>query len=115
MAEKKILDKHANIEAKRAKMHLNFKIRLLQSCINVNDWVTADEIVNGIYDGKLDLTWSRPVLNAIFKALDWCISKLYKAISPVRNILPNRFGKGKFQLKINEIDYFFDGSPRSIR
>ena len=115
MAEKKILDKHANIEAKRAKMHFNFKIRLLQSCINVNDWVTADEIVNGIYEGKLDLTWSRPVLNAIFKALDWCISKLYKAISPVRNILPNRFGKGKFQLKINEIDYFFDCSPRSIR
>ena len=96
-------------------MHCNFKIRLLQSCINVNDWVSVDEIVNGIYDGKLDLTWSRPVLNAIFKALDWCISKLYKTISPARNILPNRFGAGKFQLKNTEVDYLFDGSPKGIR
>ena len=87
MKEQQIDQKHINIEKRRAKMHCNFKIRLLQSCINVNDWETADEIVNGIYDGKLDLTWSQPLLKSIFNALDWQIHHLYKAISPAAKIL----------------------------
>ena len=53
-----IESKAIDIERKRSKMHCNFKIRLLQSCVRVNDWDTTDEIVNGIYDGKLDLTFS---------------------------------------------------------
>lgn len=88
----KIEDKHVELETRRAKMHCNFKLRLLQSCVNVNDWEAADEIANGIYDGKLDFTWSRPILDAIFKATDWCIANLYKSISPARKILQNRFG-----------------------
>ena len=96
MQEQQIEPKHIEIENQRAKMHCNFKMRLLQSCINVNDWETADEIVNGIYDGKLDLTWSQPLLKAIFLALDWCVSNLYRTISPAAKILQNRFGTGKF-------------------
>ena len=97
-------------------MHCNFKIRLLQSCVRVNDWDATDEIVNGIYDGKLDLTWSQPVLTAMLRALDWCISKLHKQISPASKILPNRFGNKKFQLKGTGAEYFADpGSNKSIR
>ncbi len=94
-------------------MHCNFKVRLLQSCVRVNDWETADLIVNGIYDGKFDLTWSQPLLKAIHNALDWCVSKCYKQVSLSSRILPNRFGSGKFKLK-SEIEYFTDDSPRSI-
>ena len=68
-------------------MHCNFKIRLLQSCVRVNDWETADEIVNGIYEGKLDFSWSQPLLKAIFNALDWCVHSLFKQISPAAKIL----------------------------
>ena len=96
MKEDQIEQKHVDIEKRRAKMHCNFKIRLLQSCIQVNDWETADEIVNGLYDGKLDLTWSQPLLKAIFRALDWCVSNIYRQISPAAKILQNRFGTGKF-------------------
>ena len=68
-------------------MHCNFKIRLLQSCVNVNDWETADEIVNGIYDGKLDFTWSQPLLKSCIIALDWLLYNLYRSISPAAKVL----------------------------
>ena len=58
MREQMVEPRHIELEQKRAKMHCNFKIRLLQSCIRVNDWATADDIINGIYDGKFDLSWS---------------------------------------------------------
>ena len=96
MKELKIEEQHIEIEQKRAKMHQNFKIRLLQSFANVNDWESADELANGIYDGKLDFTWSAPLLDAIGKALDWCIAPIHRAISPGRKVLLNRFGTGKF-------------------
>ena len=115
MQEAKIDQKHIVIENNRAKMHCNFKVRLLQSCIRVNDWETTDLIVNGIYDGKFDLTWSQPLLKAIFNALDWCVSKIFsQEVNPARKVLPNRFGDGKFKLK-SQVDYFKDDSPRSIR
>ena len=114
MQEAKIDQKHILIENKRAKMHCNFKVRLLQSCVRVNDWETTDLIVNGIYDGKFDLTWSQPLLNAIFNALDWCVSKVFSQVNPARKVLPNRFGDGKYKLK-SQIDYFNDDSPKSIR
>lgn len=78
MQEQKIEPKHYEIEKQRAKMHCNFKLRLLQSCIRVNDWETADDIFNGIYEGKLDLSWSQPLLKAVFHALDWCVHPLFK-------------------------------------
>lgn len=115
MKELKIEEKHVQLETRRAKMHCNFKLRLLQSCVNVNDWEGADEIANGIYDGKLDLTWSKPLLDAIFKGLDWCIASVYRAISPATKVLPNRFGTGKYQLKSRSANYFFDGSQKCVK
>ena len=78
MDKQKIDEKHLEIERRRARMPCNFKIRLLQSCVRINDWETADDIVNGIYVGKFDFTWSRPLMQTIFKALDWCVTKLYR-------------------------------------
>ena len=77
MEEMGIEPQHLKMKSMRAKMHCNFKVRLLQSSIRVNDWSSADEIVNGLYDGKFDFTWSRPLLSAIFKGLDWCVTKLF--------------------------------------
>jgi hypothetical protein len=47
----------------------NLKLRLLKACIDMNDWSTADVIVNCMYEGKLDLTLSKPVLDSLFNAL----------------------------------------------
>jgi hypothetical protein len=63
-------------------MHQNFKLRLLQSCVDVNDWDTADEICNTIYGGKLDLTLSKDVLQSAFNAIKWLVEPLYKKIDP---------------------------------
>ena len=57
----------------------------------VNDWVTVDEIVHGIYDGKLDLTLSRPLLQSFFDAIEWLIGDQYRKISPASCILKDRF------------------------
>ena len=90
----KIDEKHAEIEKKRMSAHHNFKLRLLKSCIDVNDWETADEIINGIYEGRLDLAISQPLLDSIFRALNWFLDSMYRPMSLVHSILPNRFGTG---------------------
>ena len=68
------------IDETRSKMHLNPKLRLLQSCIDVNDWDTADEICNSDYAGRLDLTLSKEVLTSAFKAIKWFVDPLYKKV-----------------------------------
>lgn len=73
------------IDEARSKMHQNFKLRLLQSCIDVNDWDTADEICNTLYGGKLDLTLSKDVLQSAFKAIKWLVEPLYKKIDPIQS------------------------------
>jgi hypothetical protein len=59
-----------SIQAERRRINSdNLKLRLLQACVDMNDWVTADLIVNCMYDGKLDLTLSKSLLDSIFNAL----------------------------------------------
>ena len=94
----KIDVKHAEIERTRMVAHQNFKMRLLKSCIDVNDWETADEIVNGIYDGRLDLNISRPLLDSIYRGINWFIDVLYRPHSLAHSLLPHRFGNGQFKL-----------------
>ena len=48
-------------------------MQLLTSAIDVNDWETADNIVNGIYEGQLDLTLSSDLIKSMCQALEWCI------------------------------------------
>jgi len=48
-----------SIQAERSRISSeNLKLRLLKACVDMNDWLTADLIVNCMYDGKLDLTLS---------------------------------------------------------
>ena len=95
MDEKEIEHGHAEIERLRTKMAQNFKLRLLQGCIKVNDWETADDIVNGIYDGRLDLTLSMPLLKTITEALSWFLAKLYAPLSVANGLLEERFGQNR--------------------
>lgn len=76
--------------------------------MKVNDWDTADDIVHGIYDGRLDLTLSRPLLQTISEALNWLIAKLYAPLRVANGLLDERFsqnGKGPF-LKRTQSVYF---------
>ena len=70
------------VDEQRTLMSSNLKLRLLQSCIDVNDWDTADEIINGIYGGRLDLTLRKNLLDSMFKAVKWFIAP----IIPCKNV-----------------------------
>ena len=43
----------------------------------MNDWETADEICNGIYGGKLDLTLSKDILKSISTSIKLFVDPLY--------------------------------------
>ena len=49
------------------------KLALLKASVEVNDWETADLIVNWEFGGRVDLTVSGGVLEVMFKALNWLI------------------------------------------
>ena len=95
MDENKIELGHLEIESLRSKMSQNFKLRSLQGCIKVNDWDTADDIVHGIYDGRLNLTLSMPLLETTSEALSWFVSKLYAPLSVANGLLEQRFTQNK--------------------
>mgnify|MGYP006950286105 CR=1 FL=1 len=63
----------------------------MAACVEVGNWETLDDICNGIYEHKFDLTLNPPLLNSIFKTLNWMIEPLWKEISPMRKLLPTRF------------------------
>jgi len=65
------------IDEKRRQMPNNFRLRLIKSCIDANNWTTVDEIL-ALYDYKLDLSISAPLLESLYNALDWVITPLYK-------------------------------------
>lgn len=82
-------------------------MQLLKSAIDINDWDTADLIVNCMYEGQLDLTMSKPVLDSIFNAIQWLIEPLYKQIKGGINILTERFKtQSAFRLKPRVYDYY---------
>lgn len=87
----------AQIDETRSKMHLNPKLRLLQSCFAVNDWETADEICNSIYAGRLDLTLSKDALGQVFKAINWFVEPIYEKAS-----VQNAWGPKKKPLEYME-------------
>jgi hypothetical protein len=89
-------------------MHANPKLRLLQSCIKMNDWDTADEICNSIYAGKLDLTLSKHVMNAVFDAIKWFVDPLYRKVDGP-SCLQNAWCPRK-----KTLEYFEDGMESSI-
>lgn len=51
----------------------------------MNDWDSADEIFNGIYGGKLDLTLSNEILQSLFTAIKWFVDPLYKKLDITTN------------------------------
>lgn len=67
------------------------------ACVEVDNWDTLDDICNGIYDGKFDLTLAPNLLQAIFKRLSWIIEPMYRQVSPWRNQLKGRLAGLKTQ------------------
>lgn len=60
-----------------------FPIRLMQACVEVNNWITLEEISQGIYENRFDFSLSQPLLYEIFHALEWMMEKLYRKINPI--------------------------------
>eukprot|EP00347_Sterkiella_histriomuscorum_P008986 403342964 len=74
----------------RAQMHQNFRIRLLESFVKLNEWQEVDEIIGTIYDNKLDLTLSKDLLNSMMEQLEWFIEPLYAPLSKSKIFKPNQ-------------------------
>jgi len=84
--EKEMKSKKAEqdqIDEQRASISLtNFKLKLIESMVRVNDWVTLDLVLNGLYEGRLDLTISKDgILKQCFSALNWFIEPLFRPSS----------------------------------
>jgi len=82
-------------------MAKNQVLRLMQACVDVNDWDTLDDIVNGVYEGKFDLTMAPDFLKTCFKALNWMIEHLYRPLSVSNQVLTARFKNLKKAVPIN--------------
>jgi hypothetical protein len=55
----------------------------MQACVEVNNWITLEEISQGIYENRFDFSLSQPLLYEIFHALEWMMEKLYRKINPI--------------------------------
>lgn len=82
-------------------MAKNPVVRLMQACVDVNDWDTLDDIINGVYEGKFDLTMAPELLKTCFKALNWMIEPLYRPLSVSNQVLTARSKNLKKALTIN--------------
>jgi hypothetical protein len=69
-------------------MYYNLRLWLLESYVRINQWDMVEEIIGRAWGYKYDLTIHRPVLNAMFEAIDWCIRPLYQA--SVKSVIPGR-------------------------
>ena len=58
-------------------MYYNFRLWLLESFVRINQWDMVDDVIGRIYGYKLDLTLHKPLLKAMFAALEWFIDPLY--------------------------------------
>lgn len=94
----------ASIDAERQQMAKNPVVRLMQACVDVNDWDTLDDIINGVYEGKFDLTMAPELLKTCFKALNWMIEPLYRPLSVSNQVLTARFKNLKKAFTINYKD-----------
>jgi hypothetical protein len=52
-------------------------VKLMQACVEVNNWETMEDICSGIYDNKFDFTLSPPLIQAICDSLHWLVEPLY--------------------------------------
>lgn len=79
------------IEAARQKVPQNPRVRLMQACVEVNDWITLDLILCGIYEGQFDLTMASNVLYAMHNAFHWLLEPQFRPINNSYALLPARF------------------------
>jgi hypothetical protein len=61
-------------------MYYNFRLWLLESFVRLNQWDMVEDIIGRIYDYKLDLTLHKPLLEAMYDAIDWFISPMYSQL-----------------------------------
>ena len=73
----------------------------------MNDWDSADEIFNGIYGGKLDLTFSNEILQSLFTAIKWFVDPLYKKLDVTTNF-QNLWSSIRVKSKKEFKEYFED-------
>jgi vacuolar-type H+-ATPase subunit I/STV1 len=69
--EKSKTNEQKEINEERQKLSSDCRLRLLKSCVEMNDWQTVDTIMNCLYDGQLDLTLSKATIYAMINALSW--------------------------------------------
>jgi hypothetical protein len=58
-------------------MPFNFKLWLCECFIKINDWDSLEVIMEGLYEGRLDLTFHQGILKALIKAFHWFIDPLF--------------------------------------
>ncbi len=86
------------IRVLREEMFYNFRLWLLESFVRINQWDHVEDIIGRIYSYKLDLSIHRPLLTAMFEALEWFITPIYQSVTKAVPII------GKKQ----ELTYYFD-------
>ena len=59
-------------------MYYNFRLWLIESFVRINQWDGVEDIIGRVYGYKLDLTMHRPILTAMFEALEWFITPLFE-------------------------------------
>jgi hypothetical protein len=87
-------------------------LALLKASVEVNDWETADLIVNWEFGGRVDLTVSGGVLEVMFKALNWLIEPWWEKVRS--GVLGERFrGESKFRVR-RSVNTYGDGLGKGI-
>ncbi|CDW79776.1 tho complex subunit 2-like [Stylonychia lemnae] len=82
--KQRILEKE-EVEKLRSQMPLNFRLKLLESFVRINQWGLVDEIIGRFYDYKLDLTLSSSLLSAMFEQLLWFIEPIYGPLGKAKH------------------------------
>ena len=93
----KVLDQE-EIRLARDEMHYNFRFWLLESFVRINQWDMVEDVIGRLYDYRLDLTMHKPVLQAMYEAIEWFITPMYTSLT--RNV--------QGLTKKPELKYYFD-------
>lgn len=65
------------IRSAREEMYFNLRLWLLESFVRINQWDMVDDVIGRAWGYRYDATIHRPVLIAMFEALEWCIRPLH--------------------------------------
>ena len=69
------------VDQARLKCSSDAQVRLMQACVEVNYWAGLDDIVNGVFEGRFDLSMCSDVLKKCFNAIHWMVEPLFRPLS----------------------------------